>query len=129
MKEKLRNELTKYDYKFKESENQIIIDLGSWQEVKVTFENEQIKISDKLRAWNILSTFPMSIKTALYWNPVYVIIFAAIFYKFENSFFYIGLLIAINILIVTFSIKYLIKLEGLKTKIAIWLNDSNPKLL
>jgi len=76
-----------------------------------------------LRAWNILTTFPMSIKTALYLNPIFVIIFVSIISRFEDSHIYIGWLIAVNILIVTFSIKYLIKLEGLKTKIAIWLND------
>jgi len=123
MKEKLRNKLTRFDYQFTESENQIIVDLGSWQEVKITFEDEKIKISDKLRAWNILTTFPMSIKTALFLNPLFVIIFVSIISRFEDSHIYIGWLIALNILIVTFSIKYLIKLEGLKTKIAIWLND------
>jgi len=124
MQETLRDELTKYNYQFEENEKQIIIDLGAWQEVKVSFKDEKIKIEDKLRAWNILTTFPMSIKTALFLNPIFVLIAVSIIGKLEDLNEFIGILIALNILIVTFSINYLIKLEGLKTKIAIWLNDT-----
>jgi len=124
MQETLRDELTRYNYQFEEDENIILIDLGAWQEVKVSFIDDKITIKDKLRAWNILTTFPMSIKTALFLNPIFVVIAVSIIGKYEDLNHFIGMLIAINILIVTFSINYLIKLEGIKTKIAIWLSNS-----
>lgn len=124
MQETLRDELTRYNYQFEEDENTILIDLGAWQEVKVSFIDDKITIKDKLRAWNILTTFPMSIKTALFLNPIFVLIAVSIISKYEDFNYFIGMLIAINILIVTFSVNYLIKLEGIKTKIAIWLSNS-----
>tara|TARA_R110001583_G_scaffold16041_12_gene65226 strand:- start:145 stop:528 length:384 start_codon:yes stop_codon:yes gene_type:complete len=124
MKDTLRNELIRYNYQFEEEEDNITIDLGAWQEVKITIKDDKIMIKDKLRGWNILTTFPMSIKTALFLNPIFVLIIVSIIGKYEDFNHFIGMLIALNILIVTFSINYLIKLEGIKTKIAIWLNDS-----
>ena len=123
MKQTLLKKLDQYNYNFREIDNKVIIDMGTWQEITVNFINDKIDIQDKLKSWNILTTFPMKIKTALFLNPLFVLIFVTLFLNFTESYKYTGLLIAINILIVTFSVYYLIKLEGMKNRIAIWLNN------
>ncbi len=123
MKNKLIKNLSKFNYNFVEKESSVHIDMGTWQEVRVIFKDGKVIIEDQLKAWNILATFPMKIKTALFLNPLFVIIFVTIFINFEESFKYIGVLFAINILIITFSCYYLIRLEGIKTSINIWLNN------
>ena len=123
MKNQLIKNLNRYNYKFEEDGNKVVIDMETWQTITVIFENEKVIIEDRLKSWNILTTFPMKIKTALFLNPIFVLIFVTLFINFEESYKMTGLLIAINILIVTFSVYYLIKLEGMKTKIAIWLAE------
>lgn len=112
----------KFDYKFSENGNQIIIDLGFWQELIVTIDNDKLRFKEKLKGWNMLTTFPTSFKTALFINPIFVVIFWSIFTSsFSDYQHYFGILIAINILLITFGIYYAVRFEGIKTKIAIWL--------
>jgi len=131
MKEELIKNLIKYDYKFIEENNIIRIDMRTWQEIIVSINDGKIIIEDRLRAWNILTTFPMKIKTALFLNPIIVVITVALIIGNDLgsnvSYFFTGILIAINVTIVTFSIYYLIRIEGMKNRIAIWLNGFSVK--
>jgi len=130
MKQELIRNLKRYDYKFVEENNIIRIDMRTWQEIIVSINDGKIIIEDRLRAWNILTSFPMKIKTALFLNPLIVIITVLILGSGLGSnvyYFFTGLLIAINVTIVTFSIYYLIRIEGKKNRIAIWLNGFSVK--
>ena len=123
MQEKLKENLVKYNYHFTQEGDLIKIDMGTWQEITVNTADDKIIIEDKLKAWNILTTFPMKVKTALFLNPVFVLIFVSFISTMEESYRYTVLLIAVDILIVTFTVYYLIKLEGIKNRIAVWLNS------
>lgn len=118
----LTKNLTIFNYEYSEKDNKIVIDLGFWQQLIIIIDNDKLKFEERLKGWNMLTTFPTSFKTALFISPLFVIIFWSIFTSsFTDYQSYFGILIALNIMLVTFSIYYSIRFEGIKTKIAIWL--------
>jgi len=122
MKEKIIKNLIIFNYEFSEKNNKIVIDLGFGQQLVLIIDNDNLKFEERLKGWNMLTTFPTSFKTALFISPIFVIAFWSIFTSsFTDYQNYFGILIAFNIMLVTFSIYYSIRFEGIKTKIAIWL--------
>jgi len=121
-KEKTIQFLKKYDYKFYEENQKIIVKLDFSQRVYLDFsEDDKLKITDKLIGWNLLTgVLSMSLKNAVIYISI-MSFFAALitlilnFKGFGNHLLFIFGFCSIQYLF--FSIYYLVKLESFKTQL------------
>lgn len=80
-KEIIRNQLTKFDYKFIERHNTINVKLGFSLEVEIEFtDDNKLLIKDRLKNWYLLTgVFEMSVKSSLIFNALFALFYAIIF--------------------------------------------------
>jgi len=116
------NHLNKFDYKYSEQEEKLIVDLDFSLQIVIDLSvNEKIKISDRLKRLNFLSwPFEMSIKGSMIYNLIgfliAFLIFLAIKKYYDNYSLTIIFLSAIfwNL---NWLIYYLIKADNFKKEI------------
>lgn len=128
-KEELKVKLKRYDYKYKEQFEKVIVKLGSSLEVAIDFsENEKVIITDKLRGYNILTgVWSMSVKGSIIFNTI-LSFFFFLFYSYLNyisskpftSFLTLMILVLAFGWIVLWTLYYLIKVESFKILIQSW---------
>ncbi|MCG6187376.1 MULTISPECIES: hypothetical protein [Maribellus] len=82
MKEKVITKLNRYKINYKESGKSVVINLGLNQEIIILFlDNEKIKITDKLRGWNLLSgMLEVSLKKVMILQFIFVVITCALLF-------------------------------------------------
>ena len=110
-------------------QNEIIVKLGHSLEIDIDFSNpEKIIIKDKLVSWNFLTgIIEMSLKTTMVFNTIGIFIIATMFVfldimtKAPNASLYFLFVI---ILVVIWTIFYLIKAENFKKTVIFWIENS-----
>lgn len=127
-KEKIRKFLDKYNYKFSEKDNFIIVQLEFSQRIKIDFDKpNKIEFNDKLVGWNFLTgMIEMNLKNALIWNFVGTIIFGIFCLVTENiinGLNIIPLFLIFITWVVLFTGFYNIKLENFKTQLINWTKE------
>lgn len=117
--------LKKFGYQFQRKNNELIIKMAFAQRVIVEFsEPDKIVIKDKLVGWNFLTgLIEMSIKNAILYNFIGAIIITFLFmflnlkYSGLNMVF---LFLAFMVLVLLWTMFYLIKAENLKRILIQW---------
>lgn len=128
-KEDLKVKLKRYDYKYSEQFDKIVVKLGSSLEVEVDFsQSEKIIITDKLRGYNILTgVWSMSVRGSIIFNTILSFIYT-MFYIYLNyiiskpimsNFTIMFLILAFGWLIL-WTLYYLIKSESFKMLVKSW---------
>ena len=126
-KENLVNNLLKFDYQFKENENEIVINSKSKLNVRVNFKDDKVKITSELIGWNFLSgNIKMKFENAIRYSIIlsFLVIIALLLVK---DLWGKNLIIFIYVFLITWSVcfvsYYNVKLENMKTRIYNWLKD------
>jgi len=128
MKELLKSKLDKYDYKYSCRKNEIKVKLGHSLEINIELSNpKKIIIKDKLVSWNFLTGgIEMSLKSTMVFNTIGIIFIAIMFAileiktKVPNVSIYLLFLI---VLVVIWTIYYMIKAENFKKMIITWIEN------
>ena len=125
MKDKIINNLKKFNYNFSENKSEIIVRLHFSHSVIIKIsEDNKIVINDKLTHWNFLTGgIPMNLKNAMLYNFFGTIFFAmvCIYFKTKQSIFInTDLFLAYGIWIILFAGYYNLKLESFKQQLSIW---------
>jgi len=112
--------LKKFDYKFRRKNNQLIIKMAFSQRVIIDFSDpEKIVISDKLVSWNFLTgILEMSIKNAILYNFICMILMTMLFFKLDIELVKIYLWLIFWVLL--WSLFYLVRSENLKQVLMRW---------
>ncbi|MEI6695227.1 MAG: hypothetical protein WCO13_04075 [Bacteroidota bacterium] len=128
-KEKVKQFLDKYEFKYSEKENFITVKLELAQQVEIDFNKpNKIIIKDKLVGWNFLTgMIGMSLKNALIYNFIGIMLFGFICLYAEimsdNILNFLSLFLVFISWIVLFTSFYLIKLEIFKSQIINWTKE------
>jgi hypothetical protein len=121
-KEKILEFLKKYDYKFHEEDQKIVVKLDFSQRVNLDFsEDDKMKITDKLIGYNFLTgLLSISLKNAVIYNSI-MCFFALVILSLlnlkgmgNNLVIIFGFIMIQHFL---FSLYYLIKLESFKIQL------------
>ncbi len=129
-KEKFKQRLTKYNFRFVDFNNIISIKLDYALVVLVDFNLfDKILISDRLMGWNFLTGFfRMKLKWAILYN-FFILLLAAILFMFEgsniNQYYLIVILLLGGFWIILWTIYYHTKSESLKKMLMIWLESDS----
>lgn len=121
-RETILNYLNRYDYKFKESDNLIIVSLDFSLQFIIDLSNpDKIKLSDKLKSANFLTwPFSMSIKNSMIFNLIAAILATILFLGLGNSYNTLTLIILFIFAMfmnLIWLIYYLVKSENFKKQI------------
>jgi len=128
-KEELKHKLKRYNYKYKEQFDVIIVNLTPTLEIKIDYsEADRIIISDKLRGYNMLTgIWSMSVKTSIVFNTILSFVYALFFiflnYSLNKQEFdvIIILLFVIGMCwLILWTNFYFVKAENFKTLIKSW---------
>jgi len=126
-KENLVSNLVKFDYQFKEKENEIVINSKSKLNVLVNFNNDKVRINSQLIGWNFLTgnikmKFVNAIRYAIMLSFLAIITLFLVKDLWGNNliFFIYIFLIAWTVGFVSY---YNVKFENMKTRIYNWLKD------
>lgn len=123
IKNKVLINLNRYNYKFIENNNQFTIYLDFSHQISIDFTNsDKIIIKDKLVHWNFLTgSIPMSLKNAMIYNFVGIIIFIGLsIFQVNNILpFFIGYIGWVLLFTIFYSIKY----ESFKQQVISWTID------
>jgi len=128
-KEELKQKLKKYNYKYKEQFDVIIVNLTPTLEIKIDYsEADRVIISDKLRGYNMLTgIWSMSVKTSIVFNTILSFVYALFFiflnYSLNKQEFdvIIILLFVIGMCwLILWTNFYFVKAENFKTLIKSW---------
>jgi len=131
-KEKIKTKLIRYQMKFEESGKSLNIKLGLSLEILIAFNDDnKISIIDRLSGWNPLSGFfKMSLKNAMIFNTISIVVFWILFMFIFNSLkLYIGFevftmsLVCIWGYVLYWSTYYQIKAESFKRTLMNWLDE------
>jgi len=126
-KENLVNNLTKFNYKFQENENEIIINSNSKLNVHVNFIDDKVDITSTLIGWNFLTgLINMKLENAIKYSLIgsLIVIIVLLFAKpLWGDYFPILLYFFVIIWSVGFISYYNVKFENMKTRIYNWLKD------
>lgn len=87
-KEELKLKLRKYNYKFKEQFDVVIVNLTPTIEIKIDYsEADRIIFSDKLIGYNVLTgVWSMSIKGSIIFNGIMSLVYALFFAFLTENF-------------------------------------------
>ncbi|MDG4945859.1 hypothetical protein NMK71_05485 [Weeksellaceae bacterium KMM 9713] len=123
--EKTEQLLNKFDYKFENKNNKIIVKLDFAQRIIIDFSDpEKVKITDRLVGWNFLTgLIEMSIKNATLYNFIGAIIMTFLFVYLDLEYGGLNLVfffLAFIIWVLLWTIFYLIKAENLKRILTSW---------
>lgn len=129
MKEAIKLQLVKYDFKYSEKKNILNVKLGHSQEISIDFSNpEKIIIKDKLVSWNFLTgVIEMSLKATMVFNTIGLFIIATMFAlldittKAPNASFYFTFLIG---LVAIWTLYYFVRSENFKKMLINWIEHS-----
>ncbi len=128
-KEELKHKLKRYNYKYKEQFDVIIVNLTPTLEIKIDYsEADRVIISDKLRGYNMLTgIWSMSVKTSIVFNTILSFVYALFFiflnYSLNKQEFdvIIILLFVIGMCwLILWTNFYFVKAENFKTLIKSW---------
>lgn len=126
-KENLVNNLIKFNYRFVENENEIVINSKSKLNVLVNFKDDKIKISSELIGWNFLTgSIKMKLENAIKYSLIgsfIVIIVLLLARSMWGDYFPIYLYAFVIVWNVGFVSYYNVKFENMKTRIYFWLKD------
>lgn len=126
-KEKIKQNLNKYDFKYVEKGEVITVKLDFSHDVSIHFNNgNKIIITDRLVHWNFLTGgIQMSLKNSMIYSFIGLIFGGFIFNYFlmNNNFNAVFLFMTYGFWVVLFTIYYLIKFEGFKQQINNWTNN------
>ncbi|MCD4817770.1 MAG: hypothetical protein K8S23_03660 [Candidatus Cloacimonetes bacterium] len=126
-KKNLVNNLTKFNYKFQENENEIIINSNFKLNIHVNFKDDKVDITSELVGWNFLTgLIHMKLENAIKYSLFgsLIIIVVLLFAKtLWGDYFPIFLYLFVNIWSVGFISFYNVKFENMKTRIYNWLKD------
>jgi len=126
-KEELKQKLKKYNYKFKEQFDVVIVNLSPSLEVRIDYNDpDRVIISDKLIGYNVLTgVWSMSIKGSIIFNGIMSLVYALFFaFLIENNhsfdlyitfFFIIGMA-----WIILWTNYFHVKADNFKTLIKSW---------
>jgi len=126
-KENLVNNLIKFDYQFKENENEIVINSKSKLNIHVNFKDDKVKITSVLIGWNLLTgNIKMKFENAIR-NTIILSFFVIIALLLVKDLWGNNLIIFIYIFLITWSVGFVsyynVKFENMKTRIYYWLKD------
>lgn len=121
-KEKTLEFFKRYNYKFFEEENKIVVKLDFSQRVYLDFsEDDKLKITDRLIGWNFLTgLLNMSLKNAIVYNSIMFFFVGIIISLISNKDLANNLLKILGLCTIQylfFSTYYLIKLESFKIQL------------
>jgi len=116
------NHLNKFDYKYSEQEEKLIVDLDFSLQIVIDLSvNEKIKISDRLKRLNFLSwPFEMSIKGSMIYNLIGFLIAFLIFLgikKYYDNYSLTIIFLSAIFWNLNWLIYYLIKADNFKKEI------------
>jgi len=126
-KENLVNNLIKFNYRFKENENEIVINSKSKLNVRVNFKDDKVKVTSELIGWNFLTgNIKMKFENAIRYSIIlsFLVIIALLLVKdlWGNN-----LIIFVYVFLITWSVGFVsyynVKFENMKTRIYNWLKD------
>ncbi|MDP8201313.1 MAG: hypothetical protein P9M11_04165 [Candidatus Tenebribacter burtonii] len=126
-KENLVNNLIKFNYRFKENENEIVINSKSKLNVRVNFKDGKVKVTSELIGWNFLTgNIKMKFENAIRYSIIlsFLVIIALLLVKdlWGNN-----LIIFVYVFLITWSVGFVsyynVKFENMKTRIYNWLKD------
>jgi len=126
-KENLVNNLLKFNYRFKENENEIVINSKSKLNVRVNFKDDKVKITSELIGWNFLTgNIKMKFENAIRYSIIlsFLVIIPLLLVKdlWGNN-----LMIFVYVFLITWSVGFVsyynVKFENMKTRIYSWLKD------
>lgn len=122
---KIKDYLTRHGYKYEHQGNMyLFVNLGHHQQAIIEVENEKVVITDKLLAWNSLTTFPSKLKNALWIAPILYMVLMFLFYldKDPHEFFGTFFPLTIAIIIIAHFIYYIVRYESFKTRIELFVS-------
>ena len=122
-RDKILTALEKYDYKYVDKSEIIIVKLDYAQQIIIDLTNQdKVIIADKLVGWNFLTgAIQMSIKNAMLYNFIGLILFSfLLILQEDHSNTFIPFFLTFIAWVLMWTIFYHVKSESLKKQIVYW---------